>query len=421
MRNSTQKQPNVQQQLQQSRAEISEMQARTSQTDFVVYLTNMVAQQQTMITNMNLELFNIGTKHRADLLEVDVARREEREAMEQEITALREQEMLLQQKANEWRAQRDKLTQQVEDLRVVVQAKQQQLEEVAKQEERPAFKKVRLIMPASAALPKVKVESGAEDHPGSLSSSPPTPPTTVENDEALYSWRAVEENNAHCCDMYGFTGPQLETIISHMGDVLHPKSNRGPKPTFGQQQFFLTFMYHFTHYTTLSSMHKKFGISKSALSDSVLRLMEIAYRDLFFWSLPSEPIQRYVDATYFFAVNTPNDTNIARALFDQKTRRHGLNVHCVHDLATHKVVAYQVLSVNQDVDAEWLANFQPLAKDAVLVAAYEKRMRGKFAVANTRYRGSLKEFAKVAGCLLALVNIDIGYDNPVVVREILTL
>jgi len=42
-------------------------------------------------------------------------------------------------------------------------------------------------------------------------------------------------------------------------------------------------------------------------------------------------------------------------------------------------------------------------------------------VASTRFRGMLKEFSSVMGCLLALTNMDLGYDNPIVERDTLTL
>lgn len=412
---STEKQQSVQNQIQLSQSEMGEMQLRAGQADFVVYLTQTVAQQQMVISNMNLEIFNLGAKHRAEQAELDMKRREEREALEEKIGVLKEQEAILQRKADEWRTARDNLMRELLEVRSAATTAEEETEQPAKKKKRFATLDETPTPPRTPST-KVKKEDAAA-----------VAVSTPSDEESVYSWRVVDEKNPRCIDLYGFTAPQLSVLFSNMNnpsgrrvDNGVGRARSGCNATYGEKQFFLMFLYYFTHYATLTIMHRRFGISPTSMRSALAKMFETGACDLFASSKPSEPVTQYVHGVYFFAVEAPLDSNLAATLFDPDRRRHGVHVHCMHDSQTHKVIAYQVL-MTQTAEAEWLARYEPRVNDALLTLNYEWRMRGKFAVASTRFRGMLKEFSSVMGCLLALTNMDLGYDNPIVERDTLTL
>jgi hypothetical protein len=355
-----------------------------SQTDYLVHLTNTVASQQVMIANLNLDIFNMTMRFRADCDELALRHQKERETLLETIASLTEKEARVQTRAEEWSHARDVLKQGLAQLGPVTKS--------------------------GPLGGKVKLEEGGG----------------VEKDESLYTWRVVEEDNARCLDLYGFTAAQLPTLLTGMSELSAGastrKSGRGCKPTFSEEQLFLLFLYHFTHYPTLRVMHDKFTMSSSAIQETLQKTTSTVHRPLLAWSWHEGivVVTHYVYARYFLCVNAPQDPAMAADLHDAENGRHGLHIHCVHDNKSQKVVAYG-LSSNPIVDAAWLAQYAPLVVNSPLVHDYEKRMKGKFAIFSARYRGLVKECESIVGCLLALTNIDLGYGNPIVVRECLSL
>jgi hypothetical protein len=270
--------------------------------------------------------------------------------------------------------------------------------------------KIRLSLKAPVKVKIEPVEAFAEEDE-----------EEAEKDESLYSWKIVEEKNPRSLNIYGFTPEQLALMLAEMNllELEMPKASKGAKSGYGEGQIFLILLYYFTHYTSLRVMKEKFHMSTSSLQCVVAKMIASFYKGLFAWSWGGDitEVTHYVHACYYLCVSTPNDSKTAADLYDRVKKRHGFHIHCIHDLATQKVVAYY-LSASVQADPLWLAQYEPmLDDDDGLALNYERRMQGKFAISGTRFRGVLKEFHSVVGCLLALVNLDLGYGNPILSQE----
>lgn len=389
---SQKKQKTMNQTMEQTNVQLTTLQQGNDQPDYIRNLTNTVASQQTLIQSMNLEIFNMGSKYRSDLAEQDLTHRKEVEELNNTIECYRQKEDAMQLRINEWRSQRTRLLSELEEL------KSNGVPSV------PSSPSTVEPTPKSTKLTKlIKPEPGAPDD--------------VHEQATHYTWLAVEEGNVRCMELYGFTATQLQDIC----DELCPpkrKKGRGQKTTaYGDKQVFLMLLYHFTHYPTIRVLHQKFGPSTSAISSQLTRLILNVATKLFQWSLPIEPIKSYVRGDYFINIQTPQDTNVADATYCFDQNKHGIWIHCIHCPVTGKAVGYYTSGVRK-IDKQWLQQFSPLVEksDKPLSEVYENRMRGKFNLINSQYRGTIQDIDNTIRVLLALTNVDLGYDNPLCKR-----
>lgn len=349
-----------------------------TQADCITFLGNTIAQQQALISKLNSELFAQTTRVRA------------------EEEALRQRERRLEER----------------ERRLAIEA----VPPTAPRSQRPADEIVppqqARVVPRDEIVPlppkQVRIQVIAE----------PDAPSQADDEEeedrdALYTWRVVSEKSPRCIELYGFTPQQVAAMFVSMNALAPETNGRGNRSQYGERYHLLLFLYHFTHYVTLRVMHHLFGMSPNGIQQVVSKMIGHAHRGLFERSRDPPRgalVRHYVHASYFFALQKPADSVLAARLYDAERDAHGVHVHCVHDARSEKAVAYYT-SQARDVDAEWLAQYKPLM---VMPLGYEARMRGKFAIARARFRGTIKELDAVVGCLLALTNTDLGYGNAVV-------
>jgi hypothetical protein len=318
---------------------------QAGQTEYILHLTQTVTSQQNTINQLNKEIFNVGTRYRLEQADLKKLHVEERDSLLATITSL-----------------------------------QERVDSLTKQPSEPVLQE-----------PKPR----------------PSPPPI---DATLYTWSIVESNNPRCHELYGFTAPQLASLFVKIGPLISGgKSSRGGKPTFGDAHLLLLFLYHFRHYPTLKVMHEKFGLSITTIQATLTRMITTVSRPLFSSSFGEgrRESSTVVYGRQFLLLNVPKDSQTASDIFDVERGQHGLHIHSVHDTLTGRVVAYYTGS-SPTVDPHWLSRHEPVKENAILVEEYAKRMRSKFAIASSRFRGTMKECDAVVGCLLALVNLDIS-------------
>jgi hypothetical protein len=378
-----------------------------TQADLIAYLSTTVASQQALIGHMNMEIFNMGSKYRHDLLELDLRYREDLDRLRDTIEAQREHDAAIQLRVSEWRSQRARLLDEMDNLRAAL---------TRAKEAPPPVQSVVAIEPASPNSPppssraspvvRVKHESTAR-------------PTDMTESATHYTWLVVEEaNNARCLELYGFTAPQLLELGTQVASLASQNRGRGMKSTFGEKQTMLVMLYHFRHYTTIRVIHEKFGVSTSGVGDMIVRMLKSVVPGLFQWSVPLAPSPAFVRASYFLAIQTPAHTVVAGTMYDETNAQHGVWIHCMHCTASGKVTSYYS-SNTREPEAGWIALFTPMQEGGVEgtpAADYGRRMRGKFALASSRYRGTLQEIDNTIRGLLALTNLDLGYANAICER-----
>lgn len=386
-------------------ASITPPPVQSSQSDYIMYLSATVANQQAMISNLNTEIFNLGANHRHALAEADLRHREEVDELRATIQAQREHDAALQLRINEWRVQRARMMDEMERLRNGIQASAQLL----LQQQQPQQQQQQQVAPQSNNEPTAKPQRLVKTEPGQRALDSAT----------HYTWLVVEERSPRCEELYGFTAQQLVELNQHIsGAGFGPRLGRGgAKPTYSENQGLLVVLYHFTLYTTTRDVHEKFGISTTTVSTLIAKfLKEGAANALFHHSMPPLPVAAYSYAAYFLAVQTPLDAQIARAMYNKEAKQHGVWIHCMHCAESDKVVAYYCSNLAQ-LDEEWAAKLVPRA-DATH-GAYGRRLRGKFGFFTSRFRGCLQDLDANVRCLLALANLDLGYDNAI--REHVTI
>lgn len=396
---SSKKQKTVQEEMETTNSKMNTIQMQGNQNDYIIYLTTTVTAQQSIITNLNLEIVNMGAKYRSDLAEADLRHRDEMDEMRDALASHREHEAAIQLRINEWRSQRTRLLEENERLRTALATKPDTVPNNSND---------------SNTLPiKVKPESGKN-----------ASATDMSETSTDYTWLVVDEkNDERCLALYGFTSSQITEINAHVNalSLVTQRKGRGNKPSYSEKQVLLMLLYHFRHYTTLRVIHEKFGISITTITTTLNRVMCNIVPSLLTWSQQSlslVPNQTWVQASYFLEVQTPQHTLMASNVYDQQSARHGVWIHCVHCNSSGKVVAYHTSNTNEP-DAQWFVPYQPFVDaNAVCVAVseYGYRMRGKFSLAASRYRGTLQDIDNTVRGLLALTNLDLAYGNALCKR-----
>jgi hypothetical protein len=254
--------------------------------------------------------------------------------------------------------------------------------------------------------------------------------------EDMYSWSStVDTGSEQCLVLYGFTAPQLEKLdamTKPLQEAAHKVCGRGRKAwPFDRHRALLTVLHYFVYYPTLRQLSERFSVGMTGLSMTLMKQLSVVLPSLFELSASLSPAKQqsnrknsprlsHATGAYFLTLCKPQNPVAAAALWAASQEDYGQWIHCVHDVdGGGKVIAFQVTS-QAEPDAKWLETFKPLL-DATpakkITQAYEARLRGKFAIASARYRGTADESEAMVRVLLALCNLDIAFDNPVIVGE----
>jgi len=258
-------------------------------------------------------------------------------------------------------------------------------------------------------------------------------------EEEDYGWENTVDINDdnQCLALYGFTAQQLREIaalVDPLQEAAHKSGGRGRKAIPpDKHRLLLTILHYFVHYTTLRVLSERFGMSLTTVSVTVTRQLAIVLPSLFDLSLRPQcdtPYASYVTGSYFLTLSQPRDAIVAASLWNTEKLEYGHWIHCVHESGVGKVVSFRVTTADKpNPDDQWLQAFVPLLAEAdgpsdtvtratQITRDYEQRLRGKFAIAMGRYRGTAQESDVMVRILLALCNLDLGYGNAIVVDGI---
>lgn len=241
---------------------------------------------------------------------------------------------------------------------------------------------------------------------------------------ALYTWSVVEVSSPRCVELYGFDAKQIQSLYNRMNTIRNAskdenKSKKGCKASIDDEVFFLSFLYFFKHYATMRCMQEKFQITTSHLQSHLLKTVTSHSKAFYRVSNQREAASMENDVRvyrcYFFTVNKPIDPALSQKYYSPLYKLHGLFVHCIHrENGNGKVIEFYT-SMRKKVETAWVESFidNEDEEDQKDDGNYEERMKSKFEIAITKYRGNLSELHNIVECVLALTNFDIEYDNPI--------
>lgn len=380
----------------QARLDAQASALHSKREDMLGFMSETMRAQQATILSLNKELTQLGSMHRADLAELEANHSSAIGALRGEIAVLE---------------------QRVTESATRINAQEAQLSEAREQRatlERQLAEAIARAPPVIAPIePAEKARAGRPVAAVVRKREPP-----VVADASLYSWSAVQEASDQCIALYGFSAQQLTAIHELLPEQDNPRHKRGPKEKHDDRHKLLVLLYYLAHYPTMHTLHELFHMSKTAVNDAVTRMLGAPTETLFEASCDAvdQRAVRYLHGAYFLAVQTPLDTQLADSLWCDEQQGHGQWIHAVHDAASGKALAFYV-SETREVDEDWLADFEPNAPDGAVTQRYEARMREKFALAESRYRGALPECESVVRALLAFTNLDLDYNDLAVVED----
>lgn len=233
----------------------------------------------------------------------------------------------------------------------------------------------------------------------------------------LYTWSAIDMESPKCLDVYGFTATQIKNLYACVKRLTHKaedsgRGKKGCKVVVSHETRFLVFLYFFARYTTMKTMQETFQMSSSHIQSNLLELITSVANNLFVASKECGGVTTRVYRRYFFAVNKPQDPAVARDYYCLHAKTYGVYLHCLHHESAHNKVTDFYINSQKDVVPEFLDGFIVVEEEDEQ-HMYEERMRSKFNIAVSKYRGNLGELPDVIRCALALTNFDIEYGNPV--------
>ncbi len=380
-------------------AQASALQSRRE--DMLSFLSDSVKTQQAVIASLHREHSLLVAQHRAELTDTDAQHCKSMEALRAEIGALKQRLTDADARDTKLREELATLNKQLAEAATLHASLEQQLAEA------------RAAGPiAAVAIDEVVVEKERAKRPVAALVRKRDAP--VVGDESLYSWRAVKDASARCGELYGFSAQQLTDIHALLPAAPNKRHRRGPKQKHDNRHHLLMLLYYLGHYPTMQVLGELFSVCKTTTAKSMALMLEAPSEALFDASVSdvAPPVANYLHGAYFLPVQVPVDVRLADTLWCEEQHGHGLWAHAVHDAVSGKALDYCVLN-SETVDAQWLAHYVPNAPGGDATRRYEARMRGKFALTESRYRGTLEECDRVVRTLLALTNLDLQYDNAV--------
>lgn len=403
-------------------------------------LMTTVLGQQDHIAQINNHIIVTGMEHLNSLSEVERHHREERDCLQNVINHVRQEvaerdatiiKMGLEYKNAQYEALRQ---QEVEaKLRVEIAAAGERearlreqivtmgvehklvMEEFAREREQA---KAVEVQPRVELITKERALQPTRMSPplvGRLAIKQEMVPTT------LYTWSAIDMESPKCLEVYGFAATQIRSLYACVKRLTHKaedsdKGKKGCKTVVSQETRFLVFLYFFARYTTMKTMQETFQMSSSHIQSNLLELITSVANNLFVASkecgVAAATTTTRVYRRYFFAVNKPQDPAIARDYYCVHAKTYGVYLHCLHHESAHNKVTDFYISSQRGVVPEFLDGFIVVEEEDEQ-HMYEERMKSKFNIAVSKYRGNLGELPDVIRCALALTNFDIEYGNPV--------
>lgn len=359
--------------------------------------------QQMQIDNLNKHILTLNVEYRQNLIELNNQAREEKEALKLELAKKSECISKLEKEA---KTNRQEIQFKEHLIRIENQLKAQ-TQEVADSHKRIIQLENELIQTKT----QVKVDLTALKEKIQQLEVVTKPKERESN--SLYTWSIVESRSGKCNEIYGYKASDILRLYTQVNVIL--KSMK----MASDERFFLLFLYFFKHYHSMKAMQEKFGINVSDIQARLLKMITTVGAQLFVVSKREEsaPINKSqrVYRCYFIVIDKPVETAMSQKYYSALYKQHGLYIHCVHHIdASGKVIAFQANN-KKIVDKEWLKTHMDLntKDDDANDGTYEMRMKNKFAIVATRYRGNLTELPNIVECLLALTNFDIHYGNPI--------
>ena len=370
--------------------------------DMLTFMGETLKAQQGIITTLNKELTQIGTLHRTELMEVEARHDKTLGIARDEITSLKRS---VSQRDTSI-AEKDR---QLSEAKTVLDVLERQLEEMTASH---TTLEQRLRGATASRAPVEKNREAAKRPIAAIVRKRDAP---VVDDATLYSWKAVESASDQCSVLYGFTAPQLEELYGLLPAPPDERHKRGPRSKYDRRHELLLLLHYLVHYPTMRVLHEKFDMSNTVVGTTIQCMLGEPTETLFEASIEdvARPVASYIHGVYFLPVQVPQDVCLADRLWCEAQHGHGVWIHAMHDATTEKAVSYCVAEA-PEMEAEWFTDFEHWARNGDVTQRYEARMRAKFALTESRYRGALDECDTMVRALLALTNMSMQFERRTV-------
>lgn len=237
-------------------------------------------------------------------------------------------------------------------------------------------------------------------------------------DLTLYAWTVLVTHPERCLDLYGFTAPQLMKIRNYIGvtPIRRKKNAVSMSNNISTETRLLFILYFATKYATFNRLQTLFRVSGGRLSDLIVVGVETIAPILFAQSISQQRDQPITFAlvyhTHFMPIVAPQDHSLANRYYNDERNGYGVLMHYIVDPASHKVLIFTTGSLNAWPMATGCGATRATEEDHDY--GFRRRMTAKFAVVGEKYRGSLTDHPLVVQLVVALTNLDIEFDNPLV-------
>lgn len=242
------------------------------------------------------------------------------------------------------------------------------------------------------------------------------------NLDIIYTWNILNEQSSKCMEIYGFTSDQILELYEYIILIINTKDNKkGCKSTHSQKTKFLVVLYFLVHNTTFKQITNNFQISSSGLQKIIITIIHQCSLKLFNWSISNEnnnDKHNLIYQRYIIPINKPSDTGISIKYLINEEKIYGVYIHCIHNIISGKI-NYFNMNNDENVDDNWLNKYIVCSSEQIIsttsITTFETRMKNKFLIMSSKYRGDITELYDIIQFVIALTNLDLGFNNIIIV------
>jgi len=235
--------------------------------------------------------------------------------------------------------------------------------------------------------------------------------------DTIYTWNILKEQSSKCMEIYGFTSNQISTLYEYIIAIINTKnvSKKGCKPKYSHETKFLIVLYFLVHNTTLKQIANKFQMSSTTIQEIITTTIHQCSSELFIKSNENDDKCNLIYQSYIIPVNNFSDNNIISKCIINGEKIYGIYIHCIHNSKSGKIIYFDINN-KKDVDTKWLKKYRVQSKVCTtnFIATFGKRMKNKFSIMSSKYRGDLTELYGIIQFVIALINMDLEFNNDII-------
>jgi hypothetical protein len=234
--------------------------------------------------------------------------------------------------------------------------------------------------------------------------------------DIIYTWNILKEQSSKCMEIYRFSSGQISTLYEYIIAIINTKNicKKGCKPKYSHETKFLVILYFLVHNTTLKHIANKFQIGSTTIQEIITTTIHQCSSELFNKSNENDNKCNLIYQSYIIPVNNFSDNDVISKCVINGEKTYGIYIHCIHNSKSGKIIYFDINN-KKDVDTKWLKKYkvQSNSRTTKFITTFETRMKNKFSIMSSKYRGDLSELHGIIQFVIALTNMDLEFNNEI--------